>query len=282
MPQSEALIESFLDSLWLEEGLSDNTLASYRYDLLALWHWCQTQGYVLESASEEQLSAYIQQALAALKNTSIARKLTCLRRFFRYLVIQAVRSDDPTVHWVQPKKQRRLPQTLTEQETSDLLAAPNISIEHELRDKAMLELMYASGLRVSELIKLEIQQVSLSAQALKVFGKGAKERMVPFGDVAADWITRYLKTARPLWDKRKSQSLFLTYQGAAMSRQNFWGAVKRYAIRAGISKPLSPHGLRHAFATHLLHNGADLRTVQLLLGHADISTAHDASDRLLH
>ncbi len=282
------LLDEFCDSLWLEDGLSRNTLESYRRDLskFAAWLEKQRQVPILETTHAD-----IQGFLAHLvgqqraKATSTSRALSSLKRLFRYLLRQNKVSADPTLQIAAPKLPRRLPKSLTEQDVECLLNAPDVQAPLGLRDRAMLEVLYATGLRVSELVGLAVAQVSLDMGVVRVMGKGSKERLVPLGEEALDWLRRYLEQARPvLLSGKLSDALFVTQRGDGMTRQMFWYLIKKHAVQGGVLKPLSPHTLRHAFATHLLNHGADLRVVQLLLGHADISTTqiytHVARERL--
>jgi len=276
-PDSAASIDRFIDALWLEDGLSANTLAAYRRDLTLYARWLGEQGAVLDATTEGQLQHYFAARHEASKATSVNRRLTVLKRYFRWALRERVTHADPTLRLLSAKQAPRVPKTLTEAQVDALLAAPDAGTVLGLRDRAMLELMYASGLRVSELVTLTTVNVGLNEGVLRVLGKGDKERLVPFGEVARDWLTRYLAQARPaLLGPKPAEALFLTSSGpkpgTGMTRVMFWQLVKRYALQAGIRAPLSPHTLRHAFATHLLNHGADLRAVQMLLGHADIST----------
>ncbi|WP_144327334.1 site-specific tyrosine recombinase XerD [Tepidimonas charontis] len=286
IPVDEAVVERFADALWLEDGLAPRTLAAYRGDVQALAAWLAQRGSGLLQADAALLQGYLAHRLPGSRPSSSNRRLSALRRFFRWAVREGLMSADPTLPLLSAQRLQRVPKTLTEAQVEALLAAPDVMQPLGLRDRAMLELMYASGLRVSELVGLRLFEVSLGDQVLRITGKGAKERLVPFGDVAADWLRRYLADARPaLLAGRRSDDVFVTERhGCAMSRVMFWRLVKRYAVQAGIRVPLSPHTLRHAFATHLLNHGADLRAVQLLLGHADISTTtiytHVARERL--
>jgi integrase/recombinase XerD len=279
-----ALVEAFLDALWMERGLSANTLCAYRSDLLALAGWLAERGVGLEQARREHLLAYLASRLGS-RPRSTARRLSALRRFYRHLGRLGTVGEDPTARIESPRLGRPLPEALTEAEVEALLAAPPLDSERGLRDRTMLEVLYATGLRVSELVGLRLVQVNARQGVVRVVGKGSKERLVPFGEEAADWLDRYLRTARPaLLGARTSEDVFVTARGGAMTRQGFWGLIKRYGRQAGIRKRLSPHTLRHSFATHLLNHGADLRVVQLLLGHRDISTTqiytHVARERL--
>lgn len=282
-------LDAFIDALWLEDGLSRNTLLAYRRDLTLLGDWLQALGKSLPAATEVDLQAYFSQRHDATKATSANRRLTVFKRYFRWALRERLISADPTLK-LQPARQAlRVPKTMTEAQVEALLAAPDVSMALGIRDRTMLELMYASGLRVSELVTLKVLNLSLSDHVLRVFGKGGKERLIPFGELASEWLQRYLTQTRPeLLAGRTTEDLFVTHRGptpgTAMSRVMFWMIVKKYAMAAGIVSRLSPHTLRHAFATHLLNHGADLRAVQMLLGHADISTTtiytHVARERL--
>ena len=285
----DALIDAFIDALWLEEGLSRNTLAAYRRDLTLYASWLLAQGRVLPASQEADLSAYFAARHASTKATSANRRLTVLKRYFRWALREGLIMADPTLKLQAARQALRVPKTLTEHQVEALLAAPAVDDALGVRDRTMLELMYASGLRVSELVTLKVLNVSLADNVLRVLGKGNKERLVPFGEVAGLWMGQYLAAARPeLLAGQQTQDLFVStrgvHAGSAMSRVMFWMIVKKYARQAGITAQLSPHTLRHAFATHLLNHGVDLRAVQLLLGHADISTTtiytHVARERL--
>jgi integrase/recombinase XerD len=287
--ESSQSIDAFIDALWLEEGLSRNTLAAYRRDISMLAEWLAPQDQLLDGMPEHLLHAYFSSRHASTKATSANRRLTVFKRYFRWAVRERRIERDPTLRLQAARQPLRVPKTLTETEVEALLAAPDVDTALGVRDRTMIELMYASGLRVSELVTLRTLNISLQENVLRVFGKGNKERLVPFGEVAAIWLTRYLAQARPeLLGPRQSVALFVTASGvnagSGMSRVMFWNIVKRYAMRAGINTAPSPHTLRHAFATHLLNHGADLRAVQMLLGHADISTTtiytHIARERL--
>jgi integrase/recombinase XerD len=282
-------IDAFIDALWLEEGLSANTLAAYRRDLTLYARWLQGRGRSLLKTSTAELSDYFAARHAQTRPSTANRRLTVFKRYFCWALREGLIETDPTLKLQAARQPPRMPRTLSEAQVEALLAAPGDSSALAVRDRAMLELMYASGLRVSELVGLKTLQVSLNEHVLRVFGKGNKERLVPFGEVAATWLQRYLEQARPqLLGGRQTEDLFVTVRGSrvatAMSRVMFWNLVKKYARQAGITVPLSPHTLRHAFATHLLNHGADLRAVQMLLGHADISTTtiytHVARERL--
>jgi integrase/recombinase XerD len=282
---SAALIDAFIDALWLEDGLSKNTLSAYRADLVGLAQFLAQQGKRLQDAHEENLHAYFAKRIAASKSSSSNRRLASLRRFFAWAKRQGHIAQDPTVRIDMAKRTPRLPKVLSEAQVEALLAAPNVDRALGLRDRTMLELIYASGLRVSELVTITVVQVGMNEGVLRVTGKGAKERLVPFGETARDWLARYMRDARPqILSGQMADALFVTARGAGMTRQMFWTLIKKYAQAADIHVPLSPHTLRHAFATHLLNHGADLRVVQLLLGHADITTTqiytHVARERL--
>lgn len=270
MPTDDVVIDAYLDALWLEKGLSPNSLAAYRRDLTALHRYLAERGASLLEAQP----ADIKGLLSRSKNArSMARLLSCLRGFYAYQLREVRISADPTLTVESPRLGRPLPGTLSEAEVEALLATPQPEDTLELRDKAMLELLYATGLRVSELVGLQLDQLSLTQEAVRVVGKGGKERLVPLGEEALHWLQLYLRQGRPqLLGDGRSSTVFPNRRGGDMTRQAFWYRIKHYALRAGISKPLSPHTLRHAFATHLINHGADLRVVQLLLGHADLST----------
>ena len=280
------LIEQYLDSVWMERGLSENTLASYRRDLMQYAGWLQARGQCLIGAGKEELQRHLAWRFAErVKASSTARLLSSLRGFYRYLVREKLIEADPTLLIESPKKGRSLPKTLTESDVESLLQAPDIGDPVELRDRAMLELLYATGLRVTELVTLQGSQVNLRQGVIRVMGKGSKERLVPLGEEAIGWVLQYIRDGRPqLISDPASEVLFPSRRGQQMTRQTFWHRIKRYALVAGIDKPLSPHVLRHAFATHLLNHGADLRVVQMLLGHSDLSTTqiytHVAQHRL--
>ena len=283
---SEQSIDRFADALWIEDGLAKNTLAAYRRDLLLYARWlAEAKERTLDQTREADLLEYRVTRHPGSKATSSNRRLTVFKRYFRWALREQLVHADPTLKLRNARQALRVPKSLSEAQVEALLGAPDVDKPLGLRDRAMLELMYASGLRVSELVSLQSVHLSLSDGALRVTGKGSKERLVPFGEEAFAWLRRYLHEARAAILKgRASSALFVTGRGAAMSRQMFWKIVKAHALRAGIEAPLSPHTLRHAFATHLLNHGADLRAVQLLLGHADISTTqiytHVARERL--
>jgi len=285
--KSASLIDEFCDALWLEDGLARNTLDSYRRDLSQFADWLRgTTSKTLLAAEHADLLGFLAYKVKRrVKPRTTSRELSSLKRFYRYALRQGSIAADPTVKIDAPKLPRSLPKTLTEEDVEDLLAAPRAQRALGLRDKAMLETLYASGLRVSELVTLKLSQVSRDMGVVRVIGKGSKERLVPLGEEALEWIARYLDDARPsLLGGKSSDDLFVTARGDGMTRQAFWHLLKRYARQAGLVRPISPHTLRHAFATHLLNHGADLRVVQLLLGHSDISTTqiytHVARERL--
>ena len=285
---SVTVIDDFIEALFLEDGLSANTLQAYRRDVMACAQFLAASpaACALLQAQEQDLQAFIQQRHAqGVKAVSSNRGLSVLRRFFHWALRENRRSDDPTVRLLAAKRPLRVPHTLTQEQVEALLLAPDTSTPLGLRDRAMLELMYASGLRVSELVGLQVHHVDLNAGVLRTEGKGRKERLVPFGQEAQSWLQRFLQQARQeILGRQTTSDLFVTQRGSAMTRVMFWMLVKKYAQLAGITAPLSPHTLRHAFATHLLNHGADLRVVQMLLGHADISTTtiytHVARERL--
>ncbi|MFM8863569.1 MAG: site-specific tyrosine recombinase XerD [Limnohabitans sp.] len=289
-PESQEVIDRFADALWLEDGLATNTLAAYRRDLTLLASWLASSHRLdLLQVEEQHLQQWFAERHAVTRATSANRRLTVFRRFFHWALRESLVRVDPTLRLLAARQPLRVPKTLSEAQVEALLTAPDANDALGLRDRAMLELMYASGLRVSELVELKTLHVSLNESVLRVLGKGSKERLVPYGQVAGEWLGRYLREGRPpLLQGRQSEALFVTSAGpkagTGMSRVMFWNLVKRYAVQAGISAPLSPHTLRHAFATHLLNHGADLRAVQMLLGHADISTTtiytHVARERL--
>ncbi|WP_369820886.1 site-specific tyrosine recombinase XerD [Pseudorhodoferax sp. Leaf274] len=289
LTESQGRIDAFVDALWLEQGLARNTLAAYRQDLALYAHWLAERGSALDATREADLQAYFAARHAGTKATTANRRLTVFKRYFRWALRERAIAADPTLKLQSARQPLRVPKTMTEAQVEALLAAPDVQTPLGVRDRAMLELLYASGLRVSELVGLRTFQIALNDGVLRVTGKGNKERLVPFGELAQEWLEQYLQEARPeLLDGRQSEDLFVTTRGAqagsAMSRMMFWGLVRRYALAAGIAVAPSPHTLRHAFATHLLNHGADLRAVQMLLGHADISTTtiytHVARERL--
>ncbi len=280
-------IDAFIDALWLEEGLSANTLAAYRRDLALYARWLASQATPrpLDACTEADLHGYFAHCHAASKASTSNRRLTVFKRYFRWALREGRIQADPTLKLQSARQALRVPKSLSEAQVDALLSAPDLATPLGLRDKAMLELLYASGLRVSELVTLKTFRLGLNEGVLRIMGKGEKERMVPFGAVAREHLQAYLEDGRPaILAGRGSDDLFVTGRGQAMSRVMFWMLVKKYAQQAGINAPLSPHTLRHAFATHLLNHGADLRAVQMLLGHADISTTtiytHVARERL--
>ena len=278
-------MEQFLDSLWLEKGLSDNTLAAYRTDLQQFAAWAGGQGAALDEVSRSQLLGYLAERRGrGFKARSTARLLSCLRAFYRYLLREGRIAQDPSLQVENPRLRRPLPASLTEQQVEALLAAPDTDDALGCRDRAMLELLYACGLRVSELTGLTLAQVNLKQGVVRVFGKGGKERLVPMGEEAIGWMQRYLDEARPelLGRALGVEAVFPGRRGKPMTRQAFWHRIKRHARAADIRGALSPHTLRHAFATHLLNHGADLRVVQLLLGHRDLSTTQIYTHVALH
>ena len=282
---SDASIDAFIDAIWLEEGLSKNTLAAYRRDLLLYGRWLVPRGKAIDASAESDLNAYFAARHSQTRATTANRRLTVFKRYFRWALRERFITADPTLKLQSARQALRVPKTLSEDQVETLLAAPDVDSALGLRDRTMLELMYASGLRVSELVGLKTFNLGMNEGVLRVLGKGSKERLVPFGEIAADWITRYLAEARnAILAGQQTDDLFVTSRGHGMSRVMFWMIVRKHAVAAGITAPLSPHTLRHAFATHLLNRGADLRAVQMLLGHADISTTtiytHVARERL--
>jgi integrase/recombinase XerD len=283
----EELLDRFADGLWLEDGLAHNTLDSYRRDLRQFAAWLSAgRGHALLEAERADVLAYLAHRFERKgKASSAARLLSSLKRFYRFALRENLVERDPTLNVQAPRRSRRLPKSLTEGDVEALLAAPDGTTALGLRDRAMLELLYASGLRVSELVCLSVAQVSTDMGVVRILGKGSKERLVPVGEEALAWMRRYRNEARPaLLAGRPAEALFVTARAQPMTRQGFWHLIKRYAVQAGISGTISPHTLRHAFATHLLNHGADLRVVQMLLGHADVSTTqiytHVARERL--
>ena len=283
---SAEIVDRFADALWIEDGLAANTLAAYRRDLTLYAEWlAKAQGRTITETTEADLLAYAVARHAGSKASSANRRLTVFKRFFRWALREHLTTADPTLKMSAAKAPPRMPKTLSEAQVEALLAAPDVATPLGLRDRTMLELMYASGLRVSELVTLKSVHLSLTEGALRITGKGAKERLVPFGEEARVWLERYLADARgEILQGQASDALFVTARGGPMTRQMAWKLVKAHALRGGVQVPLSPHTLRHAFATHLLNHGADLRAVQMLLGHADISTTtiytHVARERL--
>ncbi len=284
---SDALIDRFCDYLWLEDGLADLTLAAYRRDLKTFSAWLEKErARRLDTVAPGDLEAYLAWRFARRSHpSSAARYSSALKRFYRYLLRENLITHDPTLNLDRPKLPRTLPKTLTETDVERLLSGIDSGTTLGLRDRAMLETLYATGLRVSELVGLKMTALNLNDGVLRVTGKGNKDRLVPLGEESVQWLRRYMTEARPqLLEKRLSDAVFVTARGEGMTRQAFWYLIKRRALAAGITRPLSPHTLRHAFATHLLNHGADLRVVQMLLGHSDISTTqiytHVARERL--
>ena len=284
--QSARHINRFIDMLWLEKGLSEHTQQSYRTDLTKLALFCTSVGQDdIGQLTTEIIQDYLwQRHDAGLSARSTQRAMSAMRSFYQFMIVSQLRTDNPVSALSNPKIQQRLPASLSEQQVDDLLQAPDTEDPIECRDRCMLEVLYATGLRVSELVGLRLDQVNVQQGVVRVTGKGEKERLVPLGEDAIDWIATYLRQARPQLLKAPSDVLFLSLRSQQMTRQTFWHRIKEYAIRAGITQPLSPHTLRHAFATHLLNHGADLRVVQMLLGHSDLSTTqiytHVATERL--
>lgn len=287
VPRSSAeTIDRFIDALWIEDGLAALTLAAYRRDLTLYAAWLLGQhGRALDESSQTDLLGFMAERHATTKATTANRRLSVFKRYFRWAARERHLVTDPTLKLDSARQPQRVPRTLSEARVEALLAAPDTTTPLGLRDRAMLELLYASGLRVSELVQLKTVHLSLDQGVVQVMGKGSRERLVPFGAEAHEWLRRYLAQSRPaLLKSDASADLFLSVRAAAMTRQMFWKLVKRYAVAADITAPISPHTLRHAFATHLLNHGADLRAVQMLLGHADIGTTtiytHVARERL--
>ena len=283
---SHASIDRFIDALWIEDGLSKNTLEAYRRDLTLYAHWlAAAPDAALNSTTETHLRDYAVARHDGSKASSTNRRLTVFKRYFRWALREHLIDADPTLKLLPAKQPPRMPKVLSEAQVEALLAAPDVTTPLGLRDRTMLELMYASGLRVSELVTLKTVHLGLVDGALRITGKGAKERLVPFGEEAHAWLVRYQAGARAdILKQQVSDALFVTARGGPMTRQMFWRLIKQHALRGGVHVPLSPHTLRHAFATHLLNHGADLRAVQMLLGHTDISTTtiytHVARERL--
>ncbi|WP_305459817.1 site-specific tyrosine recombinase XerD [Photobacterium leiognathi] len=287
MENDDVIIERFLDAMWMERGLSENTLASYRNDLMKLLNWLKQESRNVINVSVDDLQRYQQWLFDKdYKQTSRARMVSAIRRLFQYLHREKMRDDDPSAMLVTPKLPKRLPKDLSEAQVDALLDAPDVNDPIELRDKAMLKLLYATGLRVTELVTLTMENISLRQGVVRITGKGDKERLVPMGENAIDWIEQFIETGRPqLLGEKSSDVLFPSRRARQMTRQTFWHRIKHYAVLAGIdAETLSPHVMRHAFATHLLNYGADLRVVQMLLGHSDLSTTqiytHVATERL--
>ncbi len=284
--RSEELVDRFLDAIWMERGLSKNTLGAYRADLMTLGRGLSTDSKSIDMADKADLLAFIAHRVEnGAKPRSTARQLSSFRRFFRYIMREGLRDSDPTADIEMPRIGRSLPKTLSEDEVNALLNAPNTDEPLGHRDRAMLELLYATGLRVSELINLKQSQINFNQGVLRIVGKGDRERLIPLGEESQRWLKKFIDGARmEILLERQTEYLFPTRRGDRMTRQAFWHIIKRYAEKAGIRKKMSPHSLRHAFATHLLNHGADLRVVQLLLGHSDLSTTqiytHVARERL--
>ncbi len=282
----QALIDRFIDALWIEDGLAPLTLAAYRLDLSLYGDWLRaSHGRDIDASTEVDLLAFMSARHASTRATTANRRLTVFKRYFRWALRERLIHADPTLRLQAARQALRVPKTLSEAQVEALLAAPDVATLLGLRDRTMIELMYASGLRVSELVQAKTVHLGLDEGVLHVLGKGARERLVPFGAEAHDWLRRYLAEARAgILGLHSSEALFVTRLGAGMTRQMFWRLIKRYAVQGGVNAPLSPHTLRHAFATHLLNHGADLRAVQMLLGHADIGTTtiytHVARERL--
>ncbi|GAB3099238.1 site-specific tyrosine recombinase XerD [Pseudomaricurvus hydrocarbonicus] len=285
-PEDQRMIELFLDAIWVEKGLSDSTLSSYGRDLNLFARWCALQPVTLKAVDEIQLRDYLAFRLERQKSSarSTARFLSCCRGFYAYWLREGAVNHDPVALIENPKQGRPLPKSLTEADVEALLSAPDVEDAIGLRDRTMLEVLYACGLRVSELVGLHLGDVNLRQGVVRVTGKGGKERLIPLGDEAAQWLLRYVKQSRPQLLKSASDVVFPSLRGKQMTRQTFWHRIKHWSQVAGINKDLSPHTLRHAFATHLINHGADLRVVQLLLGHSDLSTTqiytHVAIERM--
>jgi integrase/recombinase XerD len=283
---SGSVIDRFLDAVWMERGLSPNTLSAYRADLAGLERWLVARGTQISSATRPDLLAFLAWRVEqGARPRSSARQLSSFRRFYRYLIRENAIKEDPTAQIAMPKIGRALPKSLTEEEVDSLLGAPTTKDCLGSRDRTMLEVLYATGLRVSELVNLKISQVNLNQGVLRIVGKGDRERLIPLGEESVKWLMEFAQGARmEILLERQSEYLFPTRRGERMTRQAFWHIIKRYALKAGINKDLSPHTLRHAFATHLLNHGADLRVVQMLLGHSDLSTTqiytHVARERM--
>ncbi len=284
---SAGAIDHFIDTLWAQKGLAELTLRAYRQDLTQFDRWLGQRGQRLDSAAKSVIQQFLSERFDAGSSArSNARMLSSLKQYYQHLVKIGERRDNPTALVQAPKIHRSLPQTLGEQDMIGLLEAPDLESPYGLRDRAMLELMYGSGLRVSELVGLELNQVNTNLGLVRLVGKGSKERVVPVGEESLHWLTRYLRDARPLLQRqsRLDGALFLSSRGSAITRQAFWQNIKKHLRKAGIKTVFSPHSLRHAFATHLLNHGADLRTVQMLLGHSSLSTTqiytHVAQARL--
>ena len=279
-------IDRFLDAMWMERGLSENTLAAYRADLQSLKTWLEDHSIDLLDARRDHLLNFVAWRVeSGARPRSTARQLSSIRRFYRFMQREGLVAQDPSENIEMPRLSRPLPKSLTEEEVESLLSVPDVEDPLGLRDRAMLEVLYATGLRVSELVKLELNQINLRQGVVRITGKGSRERLVPLGEESQRWLDRYLNSGRgEILRGRQTEFLFPTRRSDSMTRQAFWHIIKRYASKASIRKPLSPHTLRHAFATHLLNHGADLRVVQMLLGHSDVSTTqiytHVARERL--
>ena len=287
LPSTTAsVIDRFLDAVWMERGLSPNTLSAYRADLAGLDRWLRERGSQISTATRTDLLAFMAWRVeAGARPRSTARQLSSFRRFYRYLLRENALKEDPTAQIAMPKIGRALPKSLTEEEVDSLLNAPATKDPLGNRDRTMLEVLYATGLRVSELVNLKINQVNLNQGVLRIVGKGDRERLIPLGEESVKWLVQFAQGSRmEILLERQSDYLFPTRRGDHMTRQAFWHIIKRYALKGGINKDLSPHTLRHAFATHLLNHGADLRVVQMLLGHSDLSTTqiytHVARERM--
>lgn len=283
---SATAVDRFLDAVWMEQGLSPNTLSAYRADLVGLERWLQGHGTTTEAATRSDLLTFMAHRVeAGSRPRSSARQLSSFRRFYRYLLRENVIKEDPTAQIAMPKIGRSLPKSLTEAEVDALLESPALRDPLGNRDRAMLEVLYATGLRVTELVNLKLSQVNLNQGVVRILGKGGRERLIPLGEESVRWLVQFAQGSRmEILLERQSEYLFPTRRGEHMTRQAFWHIIKRYALKAGIDKELSPHTLRHAFATHLLNHGADLRVVQMLLGHSDLSTTqiytHVARERM--
>ena len=283
--QDHQLIDTFLDTIWLESGLSENTLSSYRSDLYQFVTYLHQQGCELFTVRRSNIIDFLQHRGEQGSRRTVSRSLSSIKRFYRYALVQGLSQEDPSADVAAPSIGKSLPKSLSEDSVESLIRAADTKTDFGVRDRAMLETLYATGLRVSELIKLQINEMDLVVGVCRVIGKGGKERLVPLGDQAVDWLEQYLATARlNILGGRSTDAVFVTRRGMAMSRQGFWQNIKRYALIAGVDPSLSPHTLRHAFATHLLNHGADLRSVQMLLGHSSLSTTqiytHVAKARL--
>nr|WP_257721071.1 site-specific tyrosine recombinase XerD [Lacimicrobium alkaliphilum] len=285
LSENQALVDGFIDTMWLEKGLSENTLSAYRSDLNRFCHSLSGQDISLDTFTLQQLQHYLADRYdQGLSERSTARFLSSLRALVKYQITHGIREDDPLALLQNPRLGKFLPKTLSEHQVEALLEAPDTQEPIQLRDKAMLEVLYATGLRVSELVGLRLGQLSTVQGVVRITGKGNKERLVPLGEEALSWIQEYLRAGRVMLLKQQSDVLFPSSRGRQMTRQTFWHRIRHYAVQAGIEQNLSPHTLRHAFATHLLNHGADLRVVQMLLGHSDLSTTqiytHVATQRL--